>query len=177
MRLVRTEGRGGKETRQMLRELELRGARNTARAMTVVQRIVTDVRKGGDKALRRYAAKLDGLAKQQPLAISRAEMEQAWDATPKALQAAMETAAGEYPGICCAANAERMERDQRRAYYRTAGAGAGRCGMLCAQRTLSVALHFADDGDSGTGSRGGTDRGGVAEAGQGDTCSRGVAGG
>jgi histidinol dehydrogenase len=94
MRVVRTQGRGGKETRQMLSELELRGARNTARAMPVVQRIVTEVRKGGDKALRRYAAKLDGLAKQQPLEISRSEMEQAWAATPKALQAAMETAAG-----------------------------------------------------------------------------------
>jgi histidinol dehydrogenase len=94
VRLLKTQGRGGKETRQMLSELELRGARNTARAMPVVQRIVADVRKGGDKALRRYAAKLDGLPKQQPLEISRAEMEQAWDATPKALQAAMETAAG-----------------------------------------------------------------------------------
>src|SRR6202161_3591219 len=94
MRLVKTQGRGGKETRQMLSELELRGARNTARAMPVVQRIVADVRKGGDRALRRYAAKLDGLPKQQPLEISRAEMEQAWDATPKALQGAMQTAAG-----------------------------------------------------------------------------------
>ncbi len=94
MRLVKTQGRGGKQTRQMLCELELRGARNTARAMPVVQRIVADVRKGGDQALRRYAAKLDGLTQQQPLEISRAEMEQAWDATPKALRAAMETAAG-----------------------------------------------------------------------------------
>jgi histidinol dehydrogenase len=94
MRLVKTQGRGGKQTRQMLSELELRGARNTARAMPVVQRIVTDVRKSGDEALRRYAAKLDGLAPQQSLQISRGEMEQAWDATPKTLQAAMETAAG-----------------------------------------------------------------------------------
>ena len=93
MRLVRTEGSGGKQTRQMLAELELRGARNTARTMPVVQRIVADVRKGGDQALRRYAAKLDGLTPQQPLEISRAEMEQAWEATPKPLQAAMETAA------------------------------------------------------------------------------------
>ncbi len=94
MRLVRTQGRGGKETLRALSELELRGARNTARAMPVVQRIVADVRKSGDKALRRYAAKLDGLAPQQPLEISRAEMEQAWQATPKPLQAAMQTAAG-----------------------------------------------------------------------------------
>jgi histidinol dehydrogenase len=93
MRLVKTQGRGGKEARQMLSDLELRGARSTARAMPVVEKIVADVRKGGDQALRRYAAKLDGLAKLQPLEISRAEMEQAWDTTPKALQTAMETAA------------------------------------------------------------------------------------
>src|SRR3984885_12192850 len=94
MRVVRTVGRGGKETQRMLLELEGRGARNTARAMPVVQRIVAGVRKGGDRALRRYAARLDGLAVRQPLEISRTEMEEAWAATPKALQAAMQTAAG-----------------------------------------------------------------------------------
>ncbi len=56
MRLVKTQGRGGKQTRKMLAELELRGARNTARTMAVVQRIVADVRKGGDLVRRRYAA-------------------------------------------------------------------------------------------------------------------------
>ena len=94
MRLVKTQGRKGKQTRQMLSDLEQRGAQNTARAMPVVQRIVGEVRKGGDKALRRYAAKLDGLTPQQPLLISRAEMEEAWASIPKALQQAMETAAG-----------------------------------------------------------------------------------
>ena len=54
MRLVRTQGRGGGQTRQMLSELEQRGARNMARAMPVVGRIVEDVRKGGDQVLRRY---------------------------------------------------------------------------------------------------------------------------
>ena len=94
MRLVRTQGRGGRQTRQMLSELELRGTRNTARTMPVVRRIVEDVRKGGDQALRRYAAKLDGLAPKQRLEISQAEMEEAWKATPKPLQTAMQTAAG-----------------------------------------------------------------------------------
>jgi histidinol dehydrogenase len=93
MRLIKTSGLGGKKTRQMLSELEMRGARNTARRMPVVQRIVGDVRKGGDKALRRYATKLDGLTAKQPLKISLSEMEQAWETTPKPLQAAMETAA------------------------------------------------------------------------------------
>jgi histidinol dehydrogenase len=94
MRLVRTQGRRGKQTRQMLSELELRGAHNTERAMPVVRRIVGDVRKDGDQALRRYAAKLDGLAPKQPFEISQAEMKEAWKATPKPLQAAMQTAAG-----------------------------------------------------------------------------------
>ncbi len=94
MKLVKTQGRGGKKTQKMLSELEQRGARNTARTMPVVQRIVADVRKGGDKALRRYAAKLDGLAAQQPLEIPAAEMAAAWEATPRPLQEAMKVAAG-----------------------------------------------------------------------------------
>ncbi len=130
MRLVKTQGRDGKKVRRMLSELELRGARNTARTMPVVQRIVADVRKGGDKALRRYAAKLDGLTPQQPLKISRAEMEEAWEATPKALQAALETAAANIRAICRTADAEGLERDQRWADHRTTGAGPGRGGML-----------------------------------------------
>jgi histidinol dehydrogenase len=93
MRLVRTQGRGGGQTRQMLSELEQRGARNMARAMPVVGRIVENVRKGGDQVLRRYAAKLDGLTPKQPLKISQAEMEEAWKTTAKPLQAAMQTAA------------------------------------------------------------------------------------
>jgi histidinol dehydrogenase len=93
MKVVKTQGRGGKAARQLLSELEQRGARNTARTMPVVQRIVADVRKSGDRALRRYAAKLDGLDRKQALEISRAEMEQAWEATPRPLQQAMRTAA------------------------------------------------------------------------------------
>ncbi len=138
MRLVKTQGRGGKQTRQMLSELELRGARNTARAMPVVQRIVADVRKGGDQALRRYAAKLDGLAPQQPLEISRAEMDQAWEATPKAAAGGYADRGRQYPAIRRTADAETMEHHDRRAYYRTTGAGIGRSWVLRAQRALSV---------------------------------------
>jgi histidinol dehydrogenase len=93
MRLVRTQGRNAQQTRQLLSELEVRGARNTERAMPVVERIVSGVRKGGDRALRRYSAKLDRLGPRQPLEISRQEMEQAWEATPKPLRNALQTAA------------------------------------------------------------------------------------
>jgi histidinol dehydrogenase len=94
MKLVKTQGRSGKETRQILLNLEQRGAQNTARTMPVVERIVGDVRKGGDKALRRYAAKLDGLGPKQSFQITREEMTAAWQSTPKPLQEALETAAG-----------------------------------------------------------------------------------
>src|ERR1700677_4450104 len=93
MKLVKTRGRDAKQTRRLLSKLEQRGAHNTDRAMPVVKRIVRDVRKGGEKALRRYAAKLDGLSPKQPLEIERTALEQAWDATSKPLRAAMKTAA------------------------------------------------------------------------------------
>ncbi len=147
----------------MLLELEGRGARNTARAMPVVQRIVAGVRKGGDRALRRYAARLDGLAPQQPLEISRAEMEQAWAATPKAVTDRHADGCWKYPPIRRAANAKTVEHDHRRAHHRATGAGA-RCGrVLCAQRALSPAFYLSHDGDPGTGGRGGANRGGVAK--------------
>jgi histidinol dehydrogenase len=90
MRLVKTGGRGG---RQLLGELEQRASAGTARAMPVVERIVRGVRQGGDAALRRYAAKLDGLAPGQSLAIDPAEMQQAWEMTPRPLQTAIKIAA------------------------------------------------------------------------------------
>ena len=60
MRLVRTTGLAGKRTRELLSELEQRGARNTERAMPVVERIVAGVRKGGDRALRRRETRFGG---------------------------------------------------------------------------------------------------------------------
>jgi histidinol dehydrogenase len=93
MKLVKTRGRDAKQTRRLLSALEQRGARNTERAMPVVKRIVRDVRKGGEKALRRYSAKLDGLSPKQPLEIERTALEEAWDATSQPLRAAMKTAA------------------------------------------------------------------------------------
>src|SRR5258708_17153455 len=54
----------------------------------------SDGLKCGDQAVRRNAVRRDGLEQSQALEISGAEIEQAWESTPKALQAAMETAAG-----------------------------------------------------------------------------------
>jgi histidinol dehydrogenase len=56
-----------------------------------VARIVSDVRKGGDRALLRYARTLDGL--RGPVEISRDEMRAAAATVPKAVRAAVKTAA------------------------------------------------------------------------------------
>ena len=54
----------GRKAEAFVRTLEQRGAADLARVEKTVARIVADVRKNGDKALRRYAEKLDGLQPQ-----------------------------------------------------------------------------------------------------------------
>ena len=94
MRLVKTFGRGAKAAAALIEALERRGAVSTARVEPVVRRILADVRKSGDAALRRYATKFDGLAKGKALLVSREEMRAAWEDTATELQAAMMVARG-----------------------------------------------------------------------------------
>jgi len=68
----------GRKAEAYVRALEQRGAADLARVEKTVGRIVADVRKNGDKPLRRYAEKLDGLKSKQPLRVTEAELEQAW---------------------------------------------------------------------------------------------------
>lgn len=93
MKIVPTRGTGAREAERILRRLEHRAESNTARVMPTVEGIVEDVRRNGDRALRSYAAKFDGLAPREPIEIGREEMERAWKGLPEALQAAMSTAA------------------------------------------------------------------------------------
>ncbi len=94
MRLVKTFGRGAKAASALIETLEQRGATNTARVEPVVSRILTEVRKSGDRALLKYAAQFDGLTKGQALLVSREEMRTAWESTAPKLQAAMMVARG-----------------------------------------------------------------------------------
>jgi histidinol dehydrogenase len=93
MKLVKTFGRG-KAADALIETLERRGAVNTARVEPVVRRILAEVRKNGDRALLKYAAEFDGLAKGQALLVSRDEMKAAWEQTAPKLQAAMMVARG-----------------------------------------------------------------------------------
>jgi histidinol dehydrogenase len=94
MKLVKTFGRGKAAADALTESLERRGATNTARVEPVVRRILAAVRKGGDRALEKYAVEFDGLVKGQTLLVSRDEMKEAWDSTAPALQAAMMVARG-----------------------------------------------------------------------------------
>src|ERR1700721_4703941 len=94
MKLVRTFGRGKIAADELIETLERRGAVNTARVEPVVRRILAEVRKSGDRALLKYAAEFDGLAKGHELLVSREDMKAAWEGTAPKLQAAMMVARG-----------------------------------------------------------------------------------
>ena len=81
MKMVRTFGRGKAAAETLVRSLEQRGARNAGKVEKTVTAIVTDVRKHGDAALRRYAEKFDGLKPGAELRVTRDEMRAAWEAT------------------------------------------------------------------------------------------------
>lgn len=94
MKLVKTYGRTAKSAAALIASIERRGAVNTAKVEPVVRRILADIQKNGDAALRKYAAKFDGLTKDQRLLVTREEMQTAWDETAPELQAAMMVARG-----------------------------------------------------------------------------------
>ncbi len=71
-----------------------RGATDLAEVEPAVRRIVNDVRRNGDRAVRRYATRWDGLGKGEPLRIPEEELHRAWEQTAPELQGAIEQAAG-----------------------------------------------------------------------------------
>ena len=71
----------GRGAEAFVAKLEHRGGTSLARVEQQVRRIVDDVRKRGDRALRRYAEKWDKLAPRQPIRVPEAELKQAWDST------------------------------------------------------------------------------------------------
>ena len=92
MKILKTFGEGAKTAEAAIQQLEQRGAANTAKVDGVVREILAAVRERGDVALREYTARFDGLADDQPLLVSRTEMQSAWEATSEELKAAMRLA-------------------------------------------------------------------------------------
>jgi len=90
----------GRAAETFVRKLEKRGATDLARVEKAVRRIVVDVRKSGDQALRKYAEKLDGLRPRQPLQVSQKELEQAWQSVSEEFKQALKIAADNIRGYC-----------------------------------------------------------------------------
>ena len=61
--------------------------------LPAVRRIVGDVRRGGDRALLRYARKFDALAGPEAVRVREEEMAAAWQGCPPEMQLALSTAA------------------------------------------------------------------------------------
>lgn len=90
MKVITTSAPAGRK-----RVAALLARRNAAyeRAVPAAKRIVDGVRKGGDAALRRYAAKFDGYPVSAPLRISPEEMQDALDALSPSVERALRVAA------------------------------------------------------------------------------------
>ncbi len=84
---------GGEQAR-LVSALAERGTTDLAEVEPEVRRIVANVRRGGDRAVRRYATRWDGLGKGEPLRVSEALLQEAWERTDPELQEAIKHAAG-----------------------------------------------------------------------------------
>jgi len=97
LKLIRTKGRGTRVAAETVAALERRGSAALDTVRPAVQRIVADVRRGGDRALLRYAKKFDGFrasAKSvDELRVSQKEMAAAWKSADPSLRDALTTAA------------------------------------------------------------------------------------
>jgi histidinol dehydrogenase len=82
-----------------VRKLEYRSS-EFATVEPQVRKIVDNVRRSGDPALRRYAAEFDGLAFDQDLRVSHAELEAAWATAPQDLRRSLRQAAGNIRRFC-----------------------------------------------------------------------------
>jgi histidinol dehydrogenase len=97
MRLRVLEGR---KAEAFVRKMEKRGPAGLGKVERKVRTIVEDVRKHGDRALRRHAEKWDGLAPRQTLRIAKVELEQAWEEAGQEFKQALKVAAQNIRQYC-----------------------------------------------------------------------------
>jgi histidinol dehydrogenase len=90
----------GRGAEAVVRRLEQRGSTDMARVEKQVSRIVADVRKNGERALRGYAEKWDGVGKKQPLRAGDTELERAWASVSEDFRRALQVAAGNIRQYC-----------------------------------------------------------------------------
>ncbi|HUY82250.1 MAG TPA: histidinol dehydrogenase [Acidobacteriaceae bacterium] len=92
MKVISTTGRGAKAGKARVQALLARRNAAYEHALPAARRIVEGVRKGGDAALRRYAARFDGNTSLPQLQISPEEMHNALGGISPAFERALRTA-------------------------------------------------------------------------------------
>jgi histidinol dehydrogenase len=100
----------GNRAATLVKKIEQRGPAALATVEKQVHRIVDDVRKNGDRALRRYAEKWDGLGPKQQLRVPQAEIEQAWRTVSEEFRQALQVAATNIRQYCEAQKPEAWRR-------------------------------------------------------------------
>jgi histidinol dehydrogenase len=99
MKLIRTKSRGAQTAAETLLVLGRRGGAALDAVLPTVKRIVSDVRKRGDRALLGYAAEFDGLSGPDELRVKPEEMAAAWKTIDPALRDVLRTAATQIRGF------------------------------------------------------------------------------
>lgn len=89
----------GQKAVKMVKRLAARGTR-LASVEGRVRTIVKNVHRGGDRAVRRYAERWDGLGKGQALQVQEEEMVAAWDELPLAMRRSLSLAAQNIRRFC-----------------------------------------------------------------------------
>jgi histidinol dehydrogenase len=90
----------GLKKERFVRALEGRGATDLDEVEPEVRRIVNNVRRKGDRALRRYAVRWDNLAGDEAVRVPEADLDEAWRNSSPELQDAITQAAGNIRRFC-----------------------------------------------------------------------------
>lgn len=90
----------GAKRDRYVQTLEQRGASDLSKVEPIVRRIMNDVRKNGDRALRRYAVRWDSLNKNDALRIPETDLQKAWHSISPVLRNAITQAANNIRHYC-----------------------------------------------------------------------------
>ena len=90
----------GLKRERFVRALERRGATDLEEVEPGVLRIVSNVRRNGDRALRRYAVRWDHLGGDEAVRVPEADLDEAWQNTSPELQDAITQAAANIRRYC-----------------------------------------------------------------------------
>jgi histidinol dehydrogenase len=98
---------------RFVQALEQRGSKDLAEVEPAVRRIVNNVRRDGERALRRYAKRWDDLGEDELIRVPEADLHDAWQKTPAALKDAIKQAAANIRRYCEWQKPEEWRREIR----------------------------------------------------------------